>query len=123
MLGDKTPSHPDRLGARFGQHLFQQVVIDVAALGLTRGRVLAQSGAQRQRFVRFADEHRVTVGLGIEGDGTQRCAVLLIELARRVYETHRGFTAVDDGHTLKFVLHKFSDRPIVTATRLSSFMP
>ena len=123
VLGDKTPTYPDRFGARFGQHLFQQVVIDVAALGLTGGRVFDESCAERHRFVGFADEHRVTVGLGIECDGAQRCAVLLIELARRVDETHCGFTAIHDGHTLKFVLHDFSDQAIVKLTRSSFFTP
>ena len=62
----------------------------------------------------------MAVGLGEERDGAQRCAVLLIELADRVDEAHGGFAAIDDGHALKFVLHKSSDQPIVR-TISSSF--
>ena len=75
-----------------------------------RARVDDVSGAERHRLVRLADEHGMAVGLGEERDGAQRGAVLLIELARRVDEAHRGFTAVDDRHALKFVLHKASDQ-------------
>jgi len=36
--------------------------------------------------------------------------VLSIEFARRLNETYRGFTAVDNNDPLKFALHNSSDR-------------
>ena len=71
---------------------------------------MRSSGAERHRFVRLANKHGVAVRLGIERDRTYRCAVLSIELARRMNETYRGFTAVDDSYPLKFALHNPSDR-------------
>ena len=65
----------------------------------------------------------MAVGLGEERDGAQRGAVLLIELARRVDEAHGGFAAIDDGHALKFVLHKVSDQPIVNPIAVNFVTP
>ena len=52
----------------------------------------------------------MAVRLGEKRDGAQRCAVLLIEIAGRVNETHGSFATIHDGHALKFVLHKSPDQ-------------
>ena len=69
-------------------------------------RVEDLSGAETDRLVRLADEHGMAVGLGEERDGAQGCAVLLIELARRVDEAHGGFAAIHDRYALEFVVHR-----------------
>ncbi len=68
------------------------------------------SGTEVYRFVRLANKHGVAIGLGEERDRDYRCAMLPVELPRRVNETYRGFTAVDNDYPLKFTLHKPSDR-------------
>jgi hypothetical protein len=55
----------------------------------------------------------MAVRLGEERDRAQRRAMLLIEVAGGVNETHGGFGAIHDGHALKFVFHKSPDHPIV----------
>ena len=77
---------------------------------MIRGWIDDSSGAEIHSFVRLADKHGVAIRLGIERDRTYRCAVLSIEFARRLNETYRGFTAVDDNYSLKFALHNPSDR-------------
>jgi hypothetical protein len=69
-------------------------------------RVDELSSTERQRLVCFADEHGMTVGLCEERDGAQRHAVLVPELPRRVDEAHGGFTAINNGNALEFVLHE-----------------
>jgi len=69
-------------------------------------------GPETDRFVRFADEHGITVGLSEERDGAQRHSVLLTELARRMDEAHGGFTPIDDGNALELVRHKCTDEAI-----------
>jgi hypothetical protein len=55
----------------------------------------------------------MAVRLGEERDRAQRRAMLLIEVAGGVNETHGGFGAIHDGHALKFVFHKSPDHQIV----------
>ncbi len=62
--------------------------------------------AERNGFVRLANEHRMTIGIGVERDGAERRAVLIIKFACRMDEARRGFTAVDDSDSLKLVWHK-----------------
>ena len=120
MLGHKAPSHPRRVGARAFHRRFQRWVIDVGALGLIRGWIGPSSGTERHCFVRLADKHGVAIRLGIERDRRYRCAVFPIELTRRVNETYRGFTAVDDDYPLKFALHNPSDRYRVAVPQFHS---
>ncbi len=110
MLSYKAPSHPCRVGARSLHRCFQASVVDVGALGLIRGCVDATGRAQPDCFVRLANEHGMTVRLCVKRDGTNRSPVFAVELAHRMDETHRGFTAIDDSYPLKFALHNPSNR-------------
>jgi hypothetical protein len=117
VFGYKAPSDPSCLGARHLQRLLQPSIVNVAALGVLGGWVDQQSGAQGHCLVRLTDEHGVTVGIGKECDRAQRCAVLVIELACRMDETHGGFTAIDDSYALEFAPHKGPEQQMVTPLR------
>ena len=113
VLGDKSPSYPDRVRARGHQRPFEPAIVNVTALGLLGNWIEDLSGAETNRLVGLAHEHAVAVRLGEKCNGAQRRAVFLIEIARGVDETHGGFAAIHDGHALKFVFHKSPDQRIV----------
>ena len=110
VLRYESPSNPDRVRTRRDQCALQQDVVNVTALELLGVLVHDLSGPETHRFIRLPDEHGVTVRLGEEGDGAQRCPVFVIEFAGRVDETHGGFTAIHNCYPLKFLFHRVPDR-------------
>ena len=66
-------------------------------------------GTKTHCFVRLTHKHAMTIRLGEKRDGAQRCAMFLIEVARRMDEAHSGFTAIYYGHALKFMWHNASN--------------
>src|SRR5437764_652471 len=61
-------------------------------------------GSQAVPFVGLADEERVALRLGVEGDDVDGVRALLVELANRVDRAHRRFAAVDDRQALERTL-------------------
>jgi hypothetical protein len=118
VLSHEAPSYPDRIRACGCQRPFDPAIVHITALGLLCVWIEDLRGAQTHSFIRLTNKHGVTVGFGEKRDGAQRCAVLLVELAGRVDETHGGFRAIDDSHALKFMLHKGSDQQIATLIEL-----
>jgi hypothetical protein len=115
VLGDKAPSHADRICTCTGQCSLKQSVVEIAALaGLGTG-FGSQGSAQEYGFVRLTHEHGVAVRLCEERNGAERSCMFLIELANCMDETHGGCAAIDNSHALKFVLHKAPKQPNVRA--------
>jgi hypothetical protein len=65
----------------------------------------------------------MAIRLGIERNRANRCAMFPIELTRRMNETNRSFTAVDDNYPLKFALHNPSDRQRALGTAIPITTP
>src|SRR6516165_10813441 len=63
-------------------------------------------GAQRHRFISFADEHRMPVRDREERNCAQGRFVFLIELTSRMNEPHGGLAAIYYRDSLKLALHK-----------------
>ena len=102
----EAPAHPDCVGVRFRQNLFETLVVEVAALGMQRVAIQGLGGAERKRLVGFADEHGMAVGFGEERNGAQRHAVLRAELTGSMDEAHRGLAAVHNRNPSKVIHHK-----------------
>ena len=58
--------------------------------------VLGGAGAQAERLVGVADEHRVALGVGVQGDQPDRIIAALVEFAHGMNQPHRGLAAIDD---------------------------
>ena len=106
----EAPAHPDGIGTRRRKRLFEPPVVEVAALKMMRLRIDKLGRTQAYRFVGFANEHGMTIGLGEERYGTQWHAVLVSELAGRMDEAHGSFPAIDNRNALKFILHRYPDK-------------
>ena len=111
MLGYKSPSHPDSFGSGGGECSFQPCIVDVAALGLT-----TVSGQQRGRRPDIPPRrpHGRTWRCR---SGSVKSAIVRSDVPRsrlnsrrRMDEAHGGFAPIDNGYTLKFMLHKRSAR-------------
>ncbi len=95
VLGDEAPPDPRRVGAGLLERALQRAVVQVGAAS----RAVAsrdRAGIQAERLVGVTDEHRVTLGLGVERDQADRLGALLVELAHGVDDTHGGLAAIDD---------------------------
>jgi hypothetical protein len=64
-------------------------------------RRLARTGADADGVVGLADEHRVALRLGVQGDGAGSGAVGLAERTHGVDQTHRGLATVHDRDALE----------------------
>ena len=106
----KAPADPDGIGTSRRKCLFEPPVVEVAALKMMRLRIGKLGRTEAYRFVGFANEHGMTIGLGEERDGTQWYAVLVSELAGCMNETHGSFPAIDNRNALKFILHRHPDK-------------
>jgi hypothetical protein len=110
LFCDESPTHPDGFGSCRGKGALQAGVLDITGLALLRVGVKDSSCAQADGFICFADKHGVALTFGEQGDGTERRAVLLIELAGRMDEAHGSLTAVHNRDALKVIFHKALDQ-------------
>ena len=55
-------------------------------------------------LVGVANEQRVALGLGVQGDQADRGGATLVQLAHGVNDAHRGFAAIDDGQAGELAL-------------------
>ena len=124
MFGDKSPANPYGIGARRGEGTLQASIIHVAALTLLRGGIEHPRWPEAEGFVGLAHKHGVTLAIIEKSNGPQRCAMLLIEVAGRVNETHGSLAAVHNCNALKFIVHKGPRRNPVAgqAAAMSSVM-
>ena len=81
-----------RLDERALEALVVEVGAELGAVGAVDHR-----RAEAVALVGLADEQRVALLLGVEGDDADRLVALLVELADGVDGAHRRLAAVDDG--------------------------
>src|SRR5437868_277250 len=106
LFCDKSPTYPHSLGPCCRKRPLQTPVVHVTAFALLRVGVEYSSSSQADPFIRLSDKHRVALAVGEQGNGPQRYALLLIELAGRMDEAHSSLAAVHNSDTLKFVVHR-----------------
>ena len=80
MLGDEAPADPGGVGPRLGQRPLERVVVQVRGAAAPV-RVGPGGRAEAVRLVGLADEQRVALVVGVEGDDRDRLVALLVELA------------------------------------------
>ena len=96
VLGDEAPADPRRVGAGLDERALEALVVEVRAQRVAVA-VRDHRGAEAVALVGLADEQRVALLLGVEGDDADRLVALLVELADGVDRAHRRLAAVDDG--------------------------
>jgi hypothetical protein len=101
LLGDEAPARPDGVRAGRDQGLFEPSVVEVGLRVPPDALVERRCRADARRLVGLSDEPGVPVGLGVERDGRQTVAALVVELGHRVDEAHGRLTSVDDGDPLE----------------------
>ncbi len=97
MLGYETPANPGRVGFRSYECGFQTVEVEIRALDLAVMGVDERGCTQCIALIGLADEHRLVVGVRVQGDRTEIDTELEAQLADRVDGAHRRLAAVDDG--------------------------
>ena len=96
VLGDEAPADPRRVRARLDERALEALVVEVGA-DLGAVGAVDHRRAEAVALVGLADEQRVALLVGVEGDDADRLVALLVELADGVDGAHRRLAAVDDG--------------------------
>ena len=99
-LGDEAPPDPRRIRGAGQQRPLEGSEVEVRATG-RRGPVVVETDP----FVGIADEHRLPLGTGVQGDRAEVGTGLDAQLAHRVDQSHRRLAAIDHRDPTKSPIH------------------